>query len=322
MVVRVRIWTRLSPMYIFRVFRDTYVRGCVTFGNSSKVNAIAHGVPFQISCNENSLSRSSSQCVRDSVTSAQELLELSAKFSREVSEQESVQSGLKHLTAITAGTTGLTLADLQGYASASPGRSSLRMSDRVSKLKLTDIQAHSGPLRKTGASGLPLNDLQGHSSPLRARPSFDTVPESEQYTDPRLSNGSQLKMQDLFQTSALHPTDFLQSSSRRVASVDSSSPLGHPPRTITRAASERLRSLSQYASTSPDSNKPLSPLPRASSRRPERFASMPSSARLSSPRGAGTPFDEFVRKRSGKSANKPNPYREYDTRLPSTPLSV
>lgn len=217
---------------------------------------------------------------------------------------------------------GLTLADLQGYASASPGRSSLRMSDRVSKLKLTDIQAHSGPLRKTGASGLPLNDLQGHSSPLRARPSFDTVPESEQYTDPRLSNGSQLKMQDLFQTSALHPTDFLQSSSRRVASVDSSSPLGHPPRTITRAASERLRSLSQYASTSPDSNKPLSPLPRASSRRPERFASMPSSARLSSPRGAGTPFDEFVRKRSGKSANKPNPYREYDTRLPSTPLSV
>lgn len=84
----------------------------MTFGNSSKVNAIAHGVPFQISCNENSLSRSSSQCVRDSVTSAQELLELSAKFSREVSEQESVQSGLKHLTAITAGTTGTILLSL------------------------------------------------------------------------------------------------------------------------------------------------------------------------------------------------------------------
>jgi len=223
---------------------------------------------------------------------------------------------------------GLTLADLQGYASASPspGRSPLRLSDRVSKLKLTDIQGHSGPLRKTGASGLPLNDLQGHSSPLRARPSFDTVSESEQYTDLRLSNGSHLKMQDLFQTSALHPTEFLQSSTRRVASLDSSYQLSLPPRTsgfaITRAASEQLRSLSRYASTGSDPNKPLSSLPRASSRRPERFASMPSSARMNSSRSTVAPFDDFIRTRSGKSANKPNPYREYDTRLPSTPLSV
>lgn len=97
-VTSVKLWTRFSPIYIFRVFRDTYVRGCVTFGNSSKVNAVAHASAFQISSDENTFSRSSSRCIRDDVASAQELLELSAKFSREVLEQESVQSGRKNLS--------------------------------------------------------------------------------------------------------------------------------------------------------------------------------------------------------------------------------
>lgn len=338
-VARVRPWTRLSPLHVFRMFRDTYVRGCVTFSNSSKVNAVAHSAAFQISCDDNSFSRATSRCVRDDIASAQELLDLSAKFSREVSEQESVQSGHKHLTALITGTNGLTMADLQGYASSSPGRSPLRKSDRVSKLKLTDIQNHSGPLRKTGASGLTLNDLQGHSGPLRARPSFDAVPECEQYTETRLSSASQLKMQDLFLTSALHPTEFLQSSSRRLAALDQ---LGLPPRnnglTITRVGSERQRPHSRYASTSSLPLKPLSPLtdmstfreqsrksydlPRVSSRRRERFGSMPSSASMNSSSRSVTPFDDLLRTRSGKSANRPNPYREYDTRFPSPVLTV
>lgn len=220
------------------------------------------------------------------------------------------------------------MADLQGYAS--PGR----RIDRVTSLKLAEVQGHSGPLRKTGASGLTLNDLQGHSGPLRARPSFDAVPESELYTgDGRVSNAA-LKIQDLFETSALHPTQFLQSSSRRVASLDSSYQLGLPPRNSGFGGSERQaarRPHSRYASTSSVLGNPLTPLtdmstfreqysiPRASSRRHERFRS---SASMTSPSRSITPFDDIVRSRSGKSANRPNPYREYDTRLPSPALTV
>lgn len=237
------------------------------------------------------------------------------------------------------------MADLQGYASP------LRKTDRVSNFKLADVQGHSGPLRKTGASGMTLNDLQGHSGPLRARPSFDAVPESEQYTGTRFSNES-LKIQDLFQTSTLHPTDFLQSSSRRVAALDSSYQLGLPPRNsgfaITRGGSERLprRPHSRYASSSsvPQFTNPLTPLtdmstfreqstgqrksydlPRASSRRRERFGSMHASASMNASATSSrpvTPFDDLFRSRSGKIANRPNPYSEYDTRLPSPALTV
>lgn len=232
---------------------------------------------------------------------------------------------------------GLTMADLQSYAG-----SPLRKTDRVSSLKLTEVEGHSGPLRQTCASGLTMNDLQGHSGPLRARPGFDAVPESEQYTDRRASNAT-LKIQDLFQTSALHPTDFLQSPSRRVAAaLDSSYQLGLPPRNssgfaITRGGSERL-ARSRYASASSVphiSSNPSSPvtdmrtfreqsrksydLPRASSRRKERFGSMQSSASMNS---SVSPLDDLIRSRSGKSAHRPNPYREYDTRLPSPALTV
>lgn len=114
-VPRVRLWTRLSPMYIFRVFRDTYVKGCVTFGNSSKVNAVAHATAYQISYDGNSFSRSNSRCVHDDVASAQELLDLSAKFSRDILEQESVQSGRKHLAAVITGGNGKILLCLSHY---------------------------------------------------------------------------------------------------------------------------------------------------------------------------------------------------------------
>lgn len=224
---------------------------------------------------------------------------------------------------------GLTLADLQGYLS--PARSPLRKPDRVASLKMEEMKSHSGPLRNTGASGLTLTDLQGHSGPLRARPSFDTV----------LSNGdfnAALKIQDLFETSALHPTEFLQSSSRRVAALDS--PYHpHPPRhsgfSMARANSERLavrRLQSRYVSPS----KPLTPLtemssfreqnsrksydlPRASSRRRERYGS--SSSTSSSSRQVAL-FDDISQSRSGKSPHRPNPYRDYDTRLPSPALTV
>lgn len=99
-IPRVRPWTRLSPVYLFRVLRDTYVKGCVTFGNSSKVNAIAQVSAFRIVSDDNSFSRSNSRILRDDLASSMELLDLSAKFSREVLEQESMQSGRKHLAAI------------------------------------------------------------------------------------------------------------------------------------------------------------------------------------------------------------------------------
>ncbi|KAG0566880.1 hypothetical protein KC19_7G094700 [Ceratodon purpureus] len=317
---KVKLWTRLSPLYLFRVLRDTYVRGCVTFGNSSKVNAVAHSSAFRITSDENSFSRSNSRNLRnDHPVSAQEILDLSAKFSREVLEQESVQSGRKHLTPVITGHNGLTLADLQGYA------------------------GHSGPLRKTGASGLTLRDLEGHSGPLRVRPSFDSVPESEQYTD---SNASKLSLEALFQTSAIHPTNFLQSPSRRVAALSDSYQLGLPPRNsdFARVSIERpMRRLhARYASASishiPVSPKPLTPvtdmstfreqsngrksydLPRASSRRRERFGSMNSASMHSLSRPV-TLVDDLPRSRSGKS-NRPNPYSLYDTRLPSPALTV
>lgn len=207
---------------------------------------------------------------------------------------------------------GLTLADLQGYA------------------------GHSGPLRKTGASGLTLRDLEGHSGPLRVRPSFDAVPESEQYTD---TNASKLSLESLFQSSALHPTDFLQSPSRRVAALSDSYQLGLPPRhsDVTRGERPPRRVHARYSSASvshaPICTKPLTPvtdmstfreqtsngrksydLPRSSSRRRERFGSMNSLRSISL-------VDDLPRSRSSKS-NKPNPYSSIDTRVPSPAPSL
>ncbi|XP_024396217.1 uncharacterized protein [Physcomitrium patens] len=331
---RVKLWTRLSPLHLFRLFRDTYVRGCVTFGNSSKVNAIAHASPFQIICDDNTFSRSNSRHV-DNMATAQELLDFSSKFSRQgssqgsldlsghfsrqVSKQEAIQAARDPRSAmIITGYHGLTMEDLQGY---------------------------SGSLCKTGASGLSLIEIQGYSGPLRTRPSFDTVPESEQFKDTR---SSKLALENLFQTSALHPTEFLHSSSRRVEGIElykhgHLSP-GHT--TLTRGGSERpvrrphpgrhLASAS-VSRISNASSKPLSPitdlnsfreqpdgrksydLPRASSRRRERFGSTNSSGSLIRPVDYVV---DFPRSRSKNAANRPNPYREYDTRVPSPTTTV
>jgi hypothetical protein len=95
---RVRLWTRLSPLHLFRAVRDTYVRGCMTFGNSSKVTAVAQSSAFRVYSDDSSFSRSNSRNSRIDLISAQELLDLSAKFGREAREQEALQSGRKHLT--------------------------------------------------------------------------------------------------------------------------------------------------------------------------------------------------------------------------------
>lgn len=211
---------------------------------------------------------------------------------------------------------------------------------------MADLQGysnHSGPLRKTGASGFTLRDLEGHSGPLRVRPSFDAVPESEQYTD---TKASKLSLETLFQTSALHPTGFLQSSSRRATAVDSYQ-LGLPPRNsdFTRGGSERptRRLYGRYASSAsvshiPVPTQPLTPvtdmntfreqpngrksydLPRTSSRRRERFGSM-NSASLNSLSRPVSLVDDLPRSSSGK-ANRPNPYSGYDTRFPSPAPTV
>ena len=129
-VRKVKLWTRLSPLHLFRVLRDTYVKGCVTFGNSSKVNAISHGAAFQIASDDySSFSRSSSRNHHADLASAQELLDLSAKFSREVLEQESVQSGRKHQAAVITGHQGKIMLCLS-YSTCALNRSNLQLSCR------------------------------------------------------------------------------------------------------------------------------------------------------------------------------------------------
>ena len=164
---KVKLWTRLSPLYLFRVLRDTYVRGCVTFGNSSKVNAVAHSSAFRITSDENSFSRSNSRNLRnDHPVSAQEILDLSAKFSREVLEQESVQSGRKHLTPVITGHNGTILLCLS-YSTyeLEHQRLAARWSFRISfcpvkflfhhqKLEPTGIQ-YMQPLNLTGRLSVP-----------------------------------------------------------------------------------------------------------------------------------------------------------------------
>lgn len=72
-------------------------------------------------------------------------------------------------------------------------------------------------------AGITLADLQGYSSTFRtaSRPSFDAVPESEQYTEtPTTHSSNKMALASLLQSSSLHATEFLQSPSRRVATVE------------------------------------------------------------------------------------------------------
>lgn len=232
-------------------------------------------------------------------------------------------------------------------------------------------------------AGITLADLQGYSSTFRAasRPSFDAVPESEQYTETPTLHGSSSKttaLESLFRSSSLHPTEFLQSPSRRMAALQethNNHQVAGAARGVmlTRGGSEsRLRQtpsrFSNASSVDADANggrrngsnnntnnndnhhhhhpvmKPLSPMVDMSSFREQNSSSNHVGARKSvdfrrsvsrrredlarflSQRGPSqsvdADFEEFARSNSKKLANRPNPYRDYDSRAPSPTPTV
>ena len=225
-------------------------------------------------------------------------------------------------------------------------------------------------------AGLTLADLQGYSSGTfrtASRPSFDAVPESEQYTETPTTHGSnKTALESLFRSSSLHPTEFLQSPSRRLAALDShNNQVAGASRGVmlTRGGSEsRLRQtptrFSNASNAETDSNgrssisitnnnnnnnhhpfmKPLSPVVDMSSFREQNNGNTHVGARKSvdfrrsvsrrredlarflSQRGStqsvDAEFEEFARSNSKKLANRPNPYRDYDSRAPSPTPTV
>ena len=222
-------------------------------------------------------------------------------------------------------------------------------------------------------AGITLADLQGYSSTFRtaSRPSFDAVPESEQYTEtPTIHGSNKTALESLFRSSSLHPTEFLQSPSRRMAALDThNNQVAGASRGVmlTRGGSEsRLRQTpSRFSnasnvdadtngrSNSSDTNnnnnhhhplmKPLSPVVDMSSFREQNSNNHVGArksvdfrrsvsrrredlARFLSQRGPNqmvdAEFEEFARSNSKKLANRPNPYRDYDSRAPSPTPTV
>lgn len=82
-----RPWTR-SITQIFRTFRDSYVKGCVTASHNANVSRAAVGaVGFRaVEADDQVLSRSSSRHVEDVIS--QDFLDLSAKFLRQGSSTD------------------------------------------------------------------------------------------------------------------------------------------------------------------------------------------------------------------------------------------
>jgi hypothetical protein len=82
-----RPWTR-SITQIFRAFRDSYVKGCVTAGHNANVSRAAAGaVGYRaVEVDDQVLSRSSSRHVEDVIS--QEFLGLSATFLRQGSSTD------------------------------------------------------------------------------------------------------------------------------------------------------------------------------------------------------------------------------------------
>lgn len=77
-----RSWTQ-SITQVFRTFRDSYVKGCVTASHNANVSRAAVGaVGFRaVDVDDQVLSRSSSRHVEDVIS--QEFLDISAKFLRQ-----------------------------------------------------------------------------------------------------------------------------------------------------------------------------------------------------------------------------------------------
>lgn len=233
------------------------------------------------------------------------------------------------------------------------------------------------------AGSITLADLQSYSSTFRAasRPSFDAVPESEQYTETPTNHGSpKTALESLFRSSSLHPTEFLQSPSRRMAALEthnkqvagaargamltrggSESRLRQTPSRFSNAASNvdaDANGRRNGGSNTADNNdnhhhhdhhhhpamKPLSPMVDMSSFREQNSSSNHVGARKSvdfrrsvsrrredlarflSQRGPSqsvdADYEEFARSNSKKLANRPNPYRDYDSRAPSPTPTV
>jgi hypothetical protein len=166
---------------------------------------------------------------------------------------------------------------------------------------MADQQGHSSPLHKDGGVGLTMVDLQGSSGALRSSSpnGVDEVPESKQQADINVSKGGL--------DSLLHPTELLQSTSRRgtafgVHRLSHLVPRGGSGRMFRR---QRSRS-GPSASVSPVamSSRPLTPVTDMSTFQEQSRRRKPSRRSLSRPA-------------SSLAVRRPNPAsRDYDNRAP------
>ncbi|KAG0603799.1 hypothetical protein M758_10G121300 [Ceratodon purpureus] len=298
---RVRLWTRLSPAHLLRVFVDNYVKGCVNFANDSEADAHP-SFRVTLSYDDNGAFTSASHPRHvEGVVSAGEVNLDQSKYGYQGSvqgesaaERGSVLAGSVHLVhkhhTIITGCHGLSMPDRQGQSS---------------------------PLHKVDASGLAMADIRGSVSGT-LRVSSPNRFASRQHTDIDVSKAG-CDLEALFQTSMLHPTEFLQSATRRGAAFGNHQ-LGHvKPRGGSGRILRRPRSRSASStSVSPIAmpSRPLTPVTDISTFQEQSRRRKPSRRSLSRPsstlavRRPIPPFRDFYDNRSAPppTAASPQPF--------------